>query len=87
MIKSLFISFICAAAVIKFSNDTYTFPENIDIDAPVCIETTKVLSDDISIYFRTKSSDVNGAATGRWRSRIVHFACCILISWLVFSNT
>ncbi|XP_019858200.1 PREDICTED: uncharacterized protein LOC109586454, partial [Amphimedon queenslandica] len=51
------------AAVIRFSNDAYTFPENIDMDAQVCVETTKVLSDDISINFRTRSSDVNGAAT------------------------
>uniref|UniRef100_A0A1X7TQT2 Uncharacterized protein n=1 Tax=Amphimedon queenslandica TaxID=400682 RepID=A0A1X7TQT2_AMPQE len=50
-------------SVIKFSNDAYTFPENIDMDVQVCVETTKVLSDDININFRTISSDVDGAAT------------------------
>uniref|UniRef100_A0A1X7UQX6 Calx-beta domain-containing protein n=1 Tax=Amphimedon queenslandica TaxID=400682 RepID=A0A1X7UQX6_AMPQE len=51
------------AAVISFTNDTYTFPENIDLDAQVCVETTKELSDDIRINFTTRSSDFDGAAT------------------------
>ena len=35
------------------------------MDARICVETTKVLSDEISVNFTTRSNDTDGAATGK----------------------